>query len=92
MGLRAVYDRFLQSLKKMFFLIMLLQKETLANIAEAQDRYKSEQGVFLKDLQETILTCSWVSGYKIPVSRFLKLMPVLANGLLRLNMYQVLIL
>ena len=28
-----------------------LAEGTLANIAEAQDRYKSEQGVFMKDLQ-----------------------------------------
>ena len=39
-------------LKKNVFAYNALAEGTLANIAEAQDRYKSEQGVFLKDLQE----------------------------------------
>ena len=39
-------------LKKNVFSYNALAEGTLANIAEAQDRYKSEQGVFLKDLQE----------------------------------------
>ena len=39
-------------LKKDVFSYNALAEGTLANIAEAQDRYKSEQGVFLKDLQE----------------------------------------
>jgi hypothetical protein len=39
-------------LKKNVYAYNALAEGTLANIAEAQDRYKSEQGVFLKDLQE----------------------------------------
>lgn len=39
-------------LKRNVFAYNALAEGTLANIAEAQDRYKSEQGVFLKDLQK----------------------------------------
>ena len=39
-------------LKKNVYAYNALAEGTLANIAEAQDRYKSEQGVFIKDLQE----------------------------------------
>ena len=39
-------------LKKNVYTYNALAEGTLANIAEAQDRYKSEQGVFIKDLQE----------------------------------------
>ena len=38
--------------KKSVYAYNALAEGTLANIAEAQDRYKSEQGVFIKDLQE----------------------------------------
>lgn len=38
-------------IKKDVYAYNALAEGTLANIAEAQDRYKSEQGVFLKDLQ-----------------------------------------
>ncbi|MCH8157727.1 MAG: hypothetical protein IID18_08260, partial [Nitrospinae bacterium] len=39
-------------IKRSVFAYNALAEGTLANIAEAQDRYKSEQGVFLKDLQK----------------------------------------
>ena len=39
-------------LKKNVYAYNALAEGTLANIAEAQDRYKSEQDVFLKDLQQ----------------------------------------
>lgn len=39
-------------LKKNVFAYNALAEGTLANIAEAQDRYKSEQDIFLKDLQQ----------------------------------------
>jgi len=39
-------------IKKEVYAYNALAEQTLANIAEAQDRYKSEQGVFLKDLQK----------------------------------------
>ena len=39
-------------IKKEVYSYNALAEQTLANIAEAQDRYKSEQGVFLKDLQK----------------------------------------
>ena len=39
-------------IKKNVYAYNALAEGTLANIAEAQDRYKSEQDVFLKDLQQ----------------------------------------
>ena len=39
-------------LKKNVYAYNALAEGTLANIAEAQDRYKSEQDIFLKDLQK----------------------------------------
>lgn len=39
-------------LKRNLFAYNALAEGTLANIAEAQDRYKSEQDIFLKDLQQ----------------------------------------
>lgn len=39
-------------IKRSVFAYNALAEGALANIAEAQDRYKSEQGVFLKDLQK----------------------------------------
>ena len=38
--------------KRSVFAYNALAEGTLANIAEAQDRYKSEQGVFIKDLEK----------------------------------------
>lgn len=42
------YDR----IKKLAFTYNTIAENTLANIAEAQDRYKSEQDVFFKDLEQ----------------------------------------
>ena len=39
-------------LKKKVYAYNALAEGTLANIAEAQDRYKSEQDIFLNDLQQ----------------------------------------
>ena len=51
-------------LKKNVFAYNALAEGTLANIAEAQDRYKSEQGVFLKDLQELYSHVAGIAWYK----------------------------
>ena len=40
------------SLKKEIFAYNVLAEATLANIAEAQDRYKSEQGTYIGDLRK----------------------------------------
>ena len=40
------------SLKKEIFAYNVLAEATLANIAEAQDRYKSEQGMYIGDLRK----------------------------------------
>ena len=40
------------SLKKEIFAYNVLAESTLANIAEAQDRYKSEQGTYIGDFRE----------------------------------------
>jgi len=40
------------SLKKEIFAYNALAEATLANIAEAQDRYKSEQGTYISDLRK----------------------------------------
>ena len=40
------------SLKKEIFAYNVLAEATLANIAEAQDRYKSEQGTYISDLRK----------------------------------------
>ena len=40
------------SLKKEIFAYNVLAEATLANIAEAQDRYKSEQGTYINDLRK----------------------------------------
>jgi len=40
------------SLKKEIFSYNSMAEATLANIAEAQDRYKSEQGVYIDDLRK----------------------------------------
>ncbi|GJL78195.1 MAG: hypothetical protein NPINA01_11840 [Nitrospinaceae bacterium] len=42
------YDR----MKRLAFTYNTVAENTLANIAEAQDRYKSEQDTFLKDLEQ----------------------------------------
>ena len=40
------------SLKKEIFSYNAMAEATLANIAEAQDRYKSEQGTYIDDLRK----------------------------------------
>ncbi len=40
------------SLKKEIFTYNAMAEATLANIAEAQDRYKSEQGTYMEDLRK----------------------------------------
>ena len=40
------------SLKKEIFTYNAMAESTLANIAEAQDRYKSEQGIYIGDLRK----------------------------------------
>ena len=40
------------SLKKEIFAYNAMAEATLANIAEAQDRYKSEQGTYIDDLRK----------------------------------------
>ena len=40
------------SLKKQIFAYNSMAEATLANIAEAQDRYKSEQGTYIGDLRK----------------------------------------
>ena len=59
-------------LKKNVFTYNALAEGTLANIAEAQDRYKSEQGVFLKDLQELYSHVAGSQGIN-PCVRILKI-------------------
>jgi hypothetical protein len=59
-------------LKKNVFAYNALAEGTLANIAEAQDRYKSEQGVFLKDLQELYSHIAGSHGIN-PCVRILKI-------------------
>ena len=59
-------------LKKNVFSYNALAEGTLANIAEAQDRYKSEQGVFLKDLQELYSHVAGSQGIN-PCVRILKI-------------------
>jgi len=59
-------------LKKNDFAYNALAEATLANIAEAQDRYKSEQGVFLKDLQELYSHVAGSHGIN-PCVRILKI-------------------
>ena len=59
-------------LKKNVFAYNALAEGTLANIAEAQDRYKSEQGVFLKDLQELYSHIAGSQGIN-PCVRILKI-------------------
>ena len=59
-------------LKKNVFAYNSLAEGTLANIAETQDRYKSEQGVFLKDLQELYSHVAGSHGIN-PCVRILKI-------------------
>ena len=59
-------------LKKNVFAYNALAEGTLANIAEAQDRYKSEQGVYLKDLQELYSHVAGSHGIN-PCVRILKI-------------------
>jgi len=59
-------------LKKNVFAYNALAEGTLANIAEAQDRYKSEQGVFMKDLQELYSHVAGSQGIN-PCVRILKI-------------------
>jgi hypothetical protein len=59
-------------IKKNVFAYNALAEGTLANIAEAQDRYKSEQGVFLKDLQKLYSHTAGSQGIN-PCVRILKI-------------------
>jgi hypothetical protein len=59
-------------LKRNVFAYNALAEGTLANIAEAQDRYKSEQGVYLKDLQELYSHVAGSHGIN-PCVRILKI-------------------
>ena len=59
-------------IKKEVYAYNALAEQTLANIAEAQDRYKSEQGVFLKDLQELYSHVAGSQGIN-PCVRILKI-------------------
>lgn len=59
-------------LKKNVYAYNALAEGTLANIAEAQDRYKSEQGVFLKDLQKLYSHTAGSQGIN-PCVRILKI-------------------
>ena len=61
-----------KELKKNVFAYNALAEGTLANIAEAQDRNKSEQGVFLKDLQELYSHVAGSQGIN-PCVRILKI-------------------
>ena len=56
----------------MFLPTMHWLKGTLANIAEAQDRYKSEQDIFLKDLQQLYSHTAGSQGIN-PCVRILKI-------------------
>ena len=59
-------------LKRNVFAYNALAEATLANIAEAQDRYKSEQGVFFKNLQELYSHVAGSHGIN-PCVRILKI-------------------
>ena len=59
-------------LKKNVFAYNALAEGTLANIAEAQDRYKSEQDIFLKDLQQLYSHTAGSQGIN-PCVRILKI-------------------
>lgn len=59
-------------IKKNVFAYNALAEGTLANIAEAQDRYKSEQGVFIKDLQKLYSHTAGSHGIN-PCVRILKI-------------------
>jgi len=59
-------------LKKNVFAYNALAEGTLANIAEAQDRYKSEQDIFLKDLQKLYSHTAGSQGIN-PCVRILKI-------------------
>ena len=59
-------------IKRNVFAYDALAEGTLANIAEAQDRYKSEQGIFLKDLQELYSHVAGSHGIN-PCVRILKI-------------------
>ena len=71
MGLRSLYNRFHRT-KKNVFAYNALAEGTLANIAEAQDRYKSEQDIFLKDLQQLYSHTAGSQGIN-PCVRILKI-------------------
>ena len=59
-------------LKKNLFAYNAMAENTLANIAEAQDRYKSEQDTFLKDLQKLYSHTAGSHGVN-PCVRILKI-------------------
>ena len=59
-------------LKRNVFAYNALAEGTLANIAEAQDRYKSEQDTFLKDLQKLYSHTAGSQGIN-PCVRILKI-------------------
>jgi len=59
-------------IKKDVYAYNALAEGTLANIAEAQDRYKSEQGVFIKDLQKLYSHTAGSQGIN-PCVRILKI-------------------
>ena len=59
-------------IKKNVYAYNALAEGTLANIAEAQDRYKSEQDIFLKDLQKLYSHTAGSQGIN-PCVRILKI-------------------
>ena len=59
-------------IKRSVFAYNALTEGTLANIAEAQDRYKSEQGVFIKDLEKLYSHMAGSHGIN-PCVRILKI-------------------
>ena len=59
-------------LKKNVYAYNALAEGTLANIAEAQDRYKSEQDIYLKDLQKLYSHTAGSQGIN-PCVRILKI-------------------
>ena len=59
-------------LNKNVYAYNALAEGTLANIAEAQDRYKSEQDIFLKDLQQLYSHTAGSQGIN-PCVRMLKI-------------------
>ena len=59
-------------IKRSVFAYDALAEGTLANIAEAQDRYKSEQGVFIKDLEKLYSHMAGSHGIN-PCVRILKI-------------------